>query len=293
MNRKTIDEADIRAVAQEKKLPLEIVLSRFVLLEFARLIAKSTFSGRLLCVNPRAINSETDSGVRTGNTILKYHYILNPGENFDRASFTYVLKSAVKYVDDTAVEYSWQTEIEGERLKINVQGSLGDLMVPFCVYVESGKEMLRPQNVVIPDVMSADEEYQIYIYPASSKIAADMLVIIRDLDFIADMGYYESIYQTLKTMEYDARHLQKAFFDMMSSEEVPVDDERFEMIRNYTASSRMKKRWSSHIKKKKRSEVLWEDVIKTIMGAFETIWNAQKAGEVFIGDWMPELGKYL
>ncbi len=293
MNRKTVDESDVRAVSQEKKVPLEKVLSRFVLLEFARLISESKFSSRLLCINPGAIISDVDFGIRTGNTVLKYHYILNPDETFDRASFTYVLKNAVKYVENTSVDFSWQTENDGDRLKINIQGSLGDLMVPFCVYVAAGTQILRPEKIEISDPIDPKDKFKINIYPASSRIASNLVVILRDLDFVTDMGCFESIYQTLKTMEFDARHLQKSLFEMMESENVIFDDERFEIVKNYTSSSHMKKRWVSYQKKKKKELVPWENVIRMIVGAFSPIWEAQKAGEVFIGDWMAELGKYL
>lgn len=293
MNRRIVDETDLRELAQSKKEPLERVLSRYVLLEFARLISKSGFSSRLLCVNPGVLSNAGHSMSRAGNTTLTYHYILNPSEVFDRARFAYVLKEAVKYVEDTSTRYTWQTENDGDRLRVNVQGTVGDMTVPFCVYVEAGTEMLRPESIDIEDVLSSGETICINIYPASSKIASDMMVIARDLDFIADMGSYDSMYQTLSTREYDARHLQKALFSLLEVENVPFDDERFSMIKSYALSARMKKRWISYQKKKKLEPVAWEDVIKTIINAIEPVWEAKKAGEVFIGDWMAELGKYL
>lgn len=291
MHRKSIDESVIRELAIEHNMPLEKYLAAFVIQEFMMLVSKSDYATRLLCMNPGILKEKTHS--RTGNISLYYRYSLMPGESLDKSRFAYVLKDAVKYVGMTPVLFSWQTEIMEDRLCVNLMGTVGDMTVPFRVYVSSETEMVRPESLTIKDMVDEADEFELWIYPASSRLAADLSIIVRDLDFISDMSAYDRVYGILREFEFDARHFQRALFDTLDDMNIDLDEMRYEMIRSYATSAQMKKRWSSYAKKKKKADVTWQQVIELIFKAMDPVWNAHNSGEVYIADWMCELGKYI
>ena len=55
----------------------------------------------------------------------------------------------------------------------------------------------------------------------------------------------------------------------------------------------MQKRWKSHCKRKKETYPQWEEVIGLSVAFLEPVFEGVLKDEVFLGDWMPQLGRYL
>ena len=56
---------------------------------------------------------------------------------------------------------------------------------------------------------------------------------------------------------------------------------------------RMKKRWEKYIRKQGTEDVSWETVLHRIIVFLSPVWNTMCRDEVFFGDWMPDLARYL
>ena len=55
----------------------------------------------------------------------------------------------------------------------------------------------------------------------------------------------------------------------------------------------MKKRWEKYVRKQGMENVSWETVLHRIVLFLRPVWNAMCRDEVFFGDWMPDLERYL
>lgn len=55
----------------------------------------------------------------------------------------------------------------------------------------------------------------------------------------------------------------------------------------------MKKRWIKYLRSQKKQEPSWEEVMALLSEFLPRIWNSVCRDEVFLGDWMPELGRFL
>ena len=55
----------------------------------------------------------------------------------------------------------------------------------------------------------------------------------------------------------------------------------------------MKKKWNSYLKRQNQKEPVWEDVMEKILAFLQPVWEMMQQDMIFIGDWMPELGRYL
>lgn len=47
------------------------------------------------------------------------------------------------------------------------------------------------------------------------------------------------------------------------------------------------------MKRQQASEVPWEEALDLILAMAEPIWKSFCGGEVFLADWMPELGRFI
>ena len=58
----------------------------------------------------------------------------------------------------------------------------------------------------------------------------------------------------------------------------------------------MKKKWNRYVKEcgdLDKKEDSWERVLELMEECFRPVWQAIDQDEIFIGDWMPQLGRYL
>ena len=72
---------------------------------------------------------------------------------------------------------------------------------------------------------------------------------------------------------------------------IPLLEERLEMIASFEDYEYMEKRWENYRKGKSFPE--WKQVLELLMRFFTPILEVILKDEVFIGDWMPQIGRYL
>ena len=57
--------------------------------------------------------------------------------------------------------------------------------------------------------------------------------------------------------------------------------------------SYMEKKWKSLLRKEKKKEPTWQEVHGLICRFLEPIWEKLMEDQIFFGDWMPQLGRFL
>ena len=70
-------------------------------------------------------------------------------------------------------------------------------------------------------------------------------------------------------------------------------DQRLDIIKNLENNRLMKKRWKSQSRCERVIYPQWDQVIKLLVKFFTPILEGVLKGEIFIGDWMPQIGRYL
>ena len=68
---------------------------------------------------------------------------------------------------------------------------------------------------------------------------------------------------------------------------------RVEEILSYRDYPYMKKLWQRYLRQQKKKTPSFEDVMELLAKFLPPIWEAVCRDEVFIGDWMPELLRFL
>lgn len=64
------------------------------------------------------------------------------------------------------------------------------------------------------------------------------------------------------------------------------------LIRSYKSNKNLMKKWKKY-EKQKSEKVEWEKVIGRVVDFLDPVWERLIANELYTGDWMPELGRYL
>ena len=64
-------------------------------------------------------------------------------------------------------------------------------------------------------------------------------------------------------------------------------------ILSYRDYSYMRKRWEKYLRHRKKKEPAWTEVMQVLEQFLPQMWSTLCRDEIFFGDWMPDLQRFL
>lgn len=200
----------------------------------------------------------------------------------------------------------------------STDSDVGDMEILFCkkgskenimkIFLEICKAPYRipfelhlisyPGHKVFPQkktgIHKGSQENFIYnMFPPEEYLALAFYEVIKDLELIIDMSWYKEIYETLCRESVDGRKVWESLNRLMKEYPIPSLEKRLETLTSYKEYGYMKKRWKSQSRRRRESYPRWEDVVTLMVQFLAPIFEGVLKDEIFLGDWMPELGRYL
>ena len=117
--------------------------------------------------------------------------------------------------------------------------------------------------------------------------------IISKLELISSMESYDIVDKVLKNQPVSGRYMIEELEALVAKDQKVLKYKRMEQLTSYQDYTYMKNRWTKYQKSKKLPLTDWSEVMKRFLKFAEPIWKAMCENEVFLEDWMPELGRYL
>ena len=133
---------------------------------------------------------------------------------------------------------------------------------------------------------------------AEERAAGDFAVIIKFLELNNDMERYLSLYRLLTTMPLDGLKLSKALQAACQAEGVSITPERMQILSGYGDYTFMLRKWKSFLRQEKRktkAAILptWKEVMTVTLSFGTPLWESLCKGELYVADWLPEIGRFL
>ena len=167
------------------------------------------------------------------------------------------------------------------------------MYVPATIYISpERRDSLVPgkMNMELP---VHEETVSILCYPIEQEAALHFFIIIKDLELINEMEHYYYLYKIFSTYTIDGVRFQNALSTLLNDNDISIDDKRWQLLLSYRSYSYMKNKWRNWIKRQKELSLSWDNIFDTLENAVSPVREAMVSGEVFFGDWMPGLGRYL
>lgn len=122
-----------------------------------------------------------------------------------------------------------------------------------------------------------------------------LVTILHYLELIPSMQAYERAYELLRSESFDGRRMCQTIIKLWNQEKREFSLKRGLILSGYPESSYLEKRWKQYLKNTKAEGDLpqWQEVSATIYSFLIPLWDAVCKDEIFFGDWMPDLGRYL
>lgn len=280
----------VKAKSEELKIPYENLLSAFVIEEAVMAFCGSDEAENFRLKNNNILSLEYYR--RKAPTRLEY-MILSEEELTVR---NVIHRMSRIFQNEKKAELWWKyrVEKEDEGICVYLSAKIEELQIPVQLVLEQEKEEPSdPSHEELHPFLEEERSVEYLHYPMEGILAEHFIRIMRDMELINDIGSYYILYELLSKEMNSSRKVTEQIESLAKEQKIPLKKERFEMFEGYQRSSYMKKKWKSYLKKEKKKTPSFEEVMKVMIAYYRPIWDSLAEGNYYLGDWMPELMRYL
>lgn len=197
--------------------------------------------------------------------------------------------------EKTLVKWSGKADIETNCVKLEIIGEFEEMRVPITVRL---KERTMEDGWIADKktrklLVETDREITYFGYPMELLLVEQLFSMLKDMELITNLDFYFRVYQALLEYPINGRHIREGLFELCEERHLPREESRVEELLAYRNYTYMNKRWGKYIRYCGKTEPVWEEVVDKLSAFLPPIWQAVCRDEVFFGDWMPELGRFL
>lgn len=280
----------VKAKSEELKIPYENLLSAFVIEEAVTVVCESDEAENFRLKNNSILSLEYYR--RKAPTRLEY--VILSEEELTVRNVIHRMSKIFQNEKKAELWWKYRVEKEDEGICVYLSAKIEELQIPVQLVLEQEKEEpSEPSHEELHPFLEEERSVEYLHYPMEGILAEHFIRIMRDMELINDMGSYYILYELLSKEMNSSRKVTEQIESLAKEQKIPLKKERFDMFEGYQSSSYMKKKWKSYLKKEKKKTPSFEEVMKVIVAYYRPIWDSLAEGNYYLGDWMPELMRYL
>lgn len=230
---------------------------------------------------------------------LTYLYLANerilpsegfvPGQVFSR-------EFVKKFADYLAVLMTPEVTIQtaAEENVIDLDAEVERMHIPLTLVIrDAGETELFPAERLLTPKFYDGKPGTILICSPEDELADHILEILRKMELLNDMSQYARACRILSREAVDGTRFSVRLRSLCESANIALRPERLSKIISYRTYPYMKKKWHNFKKRHSEMSFSWEEVIDLLSLFLSPVWEKLCKGEVFFGDWMPQLHRFL
>ena len=308
MNHERIKKAELKKKSEDLGIPFSSILAGYIVEEFMYLVSDSEFSKNLWLKNEDVFEIggyqenfylTLDFIYHTEEKIVKTDKLV-AGQKLSKELAELMLQNIFVKEKTKGIRWKWNYQWIDEQLKVQVTAEYEEMKVPFSVEVRPHYlHGITPEKRMRKLFMHENEEIEYRHYPAETILAEQLLEIVTYLELVSSMKCYDIAYRIISKEPVDGRRIKDTLTLLCEENGISRTEDRGSMIAGYKDYGYMAKRWEKYAKplrKEKNSNVViptWQELMERLNRFLTPIWNCISRDEIFFGDWMPELGRYL
>lgn len=302
MSQSLISVAAIKVKSEELQIPFANLALAFVIEEFFIRVSESEFAPYLWIGNPGSYGLEHykrrlvegPQFYYQKNPALRAKDGIVPGQVWSREVAEEMMRVLCASDEKQGLAWEYRIAENGFQDSIEVTAYLENMRIPFQIKIDlPDKEKLSPYSVNFRLFMRNNGQLKLNAYPVEVMAVDCMFEIMEKLELINDMCCYQKLYTILKRETLDGRKIQLQFSEKCKEKGITVNRQKLSTLTGYRSYSYMKKKWKAYLKRENRQYPTWEEVLDLLEVFLSPIWEMMCLDMIFIGDWMPELGRFL
>lgn len=282
--------AAVKVKSEELQIPYNHLLQAFVLEEAVIAVSESEQADNFWLKNDETLSLEYYK--RKCPSMLEY--ILCEGEELSVRNIIH--RMSLIFQNEKRAKFLWKYRVEKEREQIIVylSGRIQELTIPITLRITQKSNIsLKPIKKELRLFLQNNQTIFYLQYPIEAALAEHFIKIIKNLELLNDLKSYYIIYELLKEDMNSTRKVIEQIEEAAREQQIELNEQRFQMVCAYKDSPYMNKRWKVYLKKEKKQTPSFEEVMIILISYFTPVWKALLEGTYYLGDWMPELSRFI
>lgn len=289
-----LNEAAVKVKSEELHIPFSNLLPAAIVEYMLSSLSESEYEGKLWLKNSSSLGLE--SYKRKPIFTLSFYYDSGREGKIPIECMEEMLRFlTICYQEREMKLASSLTVIEEEkRYQADLMAAMGRMEVPVTLRVELLKDAhMQSYEGELRLFMQNNHVIHFKQYPSEQVLAESFVTILEKMELINDLSVYHDIYAIVKKESIDGRRVQQQIVDIGEQRALMLRTERFKKILDYRDYTYMKKKWKIYLKREKKTAPSWGEVIDLMERFYAPLYAAITEDSIFLGDWMPELMRYL
>jgi hypothetical protein len=282
-----INRYGIKEKAEKLNIPFKNLLSAAVSEIIVELLANGNYCNELYLCNYNEFREDYYRNFCVTN--IYYEYVRDLDE-----------KMAILYMRDILKEIMVKATMEGfavngsvDETGISLKITVDDMYIPLHLYFKKHQTSHEPEKITLNLIAYENRVVDVLTNPKEEELTKHLFEIIEKLELINDMDHYLTAYEILISNPINGRKVKERLQELLVQKGLIIDNTRINMLEGYGNYTYMKKKWKVELRQKKQTEPSWEDVNSCVINFLKPLWEAMEKNMVFLGDWMPQLKRFL
>jgi len=282
-----ISKNRIKLKSEELNIPFKNLLSAAVAEIIVEVLAAGKYCNELYLCNASDFNQDNYKNHSIGN--IYYEFVRDLDDKMTILYMRDILKELMAKGALEAFVINGSVDETGISLKVTVD----EMYVPLHIYFNRHRAANEPEKITIDLIAYENRRVEVLTNPVEEELAKHLVEIVDKLELINNMDHYYNTYEILTTRPINGRKVKDRLANLLQEKKIEVDDTRINMLAGYRDYTYMKKKWKVELRQKKKSEPQWTDINDCLISFLRPIWEASEKNQIFLGDWMPQLKRFL
>lgn len=282
-----ISRLQIKDKSEQLNIPFKNLLSAAVAEIIIELLANGKYCNELYLCNTGDFTPEVYKDLCISN--IYYEYVRELDD-----------KMAILYMRDVLKEIMTKASLEAfivngsvDQAGINLKITVDEMYIPLRIYFRKHRGAHEPEKLTLKLTAYENRTVDVLTNPKEDELVKHLAEIIEKLELINDMDQYLYAYEILSAYPVNGRKVKYNLYRLLQEKNIVIDHTRIDMLKSYGDYTYMKRKWKVELRQKKKSEPSWSDVNICLINFLGPIWEAMENNVVFLGDWMPQLKRFL
>lgn len=287
-----LNESFIRQRSEELRIPFENLLAASVLEEIVQRMMESEYAENFWMKNSSKLSLEN----YRKKVDLKLSFFIKESQKFHykKTEVGNVFAHFFRNVKKDVVHWNYNVWMDWGIIYIDVTATISSIKVPVQIKLEHLiDDNVKPNKKDLKLFSNNNRKIQVNCYPSEYIIVEKFLDIVEKLELMNQMSCYMDIYDILKRESLNGRKVWELLMEGCKEHGIEVTKQRFELLCSYRTNAFMKKKWKAYLRHEKKKVPSWEEVMQVVEKFFSVIWENMCHNFIYLGDWMPELGRFI
>ncbi len=292
MGSQLLNDLFLRQRSEELQIPFENLLLASVLEEIVQRIAESDYADSIWLKNSVRLNRENYRNKVEQNLSFFIHD--SRKLTYKKSEVSKMFAELFRNLKKDAVHWNYTVWVDRTLITVDMVAKIASVPVPVRILFEQVRiANLVPYSRDLKLFIHNSHSVRILCYPSEYLLTEKIVEIIEKLELINDVSCYMEAFCLLKKEALSGRTMCELLRESCRKHQINIEENRIQMLLSYRNQGYMKKKWRAFLRREQRKSPSWEEVMDVLEQFLTRLWEHLCRNLIYIGDWMPELGRFL